>query len=683
MNVASLEGYSPYALQNTFTLGGNSTGNVISGNVYVSAYPGSAYEMGANVVKSGTGDWTINGVYSSSGALTVESGTLTLKGNNTFNGATTLKGGKLVFDYTTSNTSKIGVALTFAGGTLELKNGSHVDIVTSTAISPGPTSLLTRNGGTARLRMNVITRSAGGSISFVDGTVADTDRTDTNGILGGYATIGANWASNIANAGDGIITALAAYDTWTNSGGSATANYQLNGAATLGGALAANSLKIANTAIGQTLNLGSNNLTITSTAAATLGGLLYAGGSDERYTINGSGGILASSTTGELIIHTHTGVLTVNAPVVTSTATAGLLTKTGAGSLILGGTNNVYTGATRVASGKLFVNGSLSDNTSTVTVESGAALGGSGTIGRHIVIAAGGGVEFNLGTNAASHVPLTRSTNRNLTFSGSSVLTITSSGGATPGLYTLITGGNNLIGSAPATVILPAGWAADPPVISGNKLQINITTAVTNPNLPPVWTSNPVIESNATEAVAYSSTLANDVTDPNSNPLTFVKVSGPAWLVVGSNGVLSGTPAYSNVGANVFTVNVSDGIAAPVTANLSITVDPAFSNPPVVVAGQIRRSVSWSASHGRQPRYLPCAGMTPTTPLPSMQVAGWCPSGVTRAATPTTCCLQARPISPPPEQATSTDSTRSHSMAPATRSKQPPTPSEPLSVTRW
>ena len=268
--------------------------------------------------------------------------------------------------------------------------------------------------------------------------------------------------------------------------------------------------------------------------------------------------------------------MTVNAPVVTSGATAGLLTKTGAGSLILGGTNNVYTGATRVARGKLFINGSLSDNSSagaTVTVESGAVLGGSGTIGRHIVVAAGGGFEFNLGSNAASHVPLTRSANRNLTFSGASVLTITSSGGASPGLYTLITGGNNLIGSAPATVILPAGWAADPPVISGNKLQINITTAVTNPNLAPVWTSNPVIESNATEGASYSgTTLANDVTDANSDPLTFAKVSGPAWLVVAPNGTLSGTPTVSDTGANVFTVNVSDGIAAPVQANLNIMV---------------------------------------------------------------------------------------------------------------
>ena len=137
---------------------------------------------------------------------------------------------------------------------------------------PVPPRFITRNGGTAKLRMNAITRNAGSSISFLDGTVADTDRTNTNGILGGYATIGANWAVNSTNGADGAITALSTYDTWTNSGGSSTANYLLNGSDTLTGALAANSLKIANTDVNQTLNLGSNNLTVTSTSATTLGG---------------------------------------------------------------------------------------------------------------------------------------------------------------------------------------------------------------------------------------------------------------------------------------------------------------------------------------------------------------------------------------------------------------------------
>jgi fibronectin-binding autotransporter adhesin len=56
----------------------------------------------------------------------------------------------------------------------------------------------------------------------------------------------------------------------------------------------------------------------------------------------------------------------------------GGLTKTGAGPLTLSGTNT-YTGPTTVTAGTLLVNGSQS--ASSVTVASGAALGGTGTTG--------------------------------------------------------------------------------------------------------------------------------------------------------------------------------------------------------------------------------------------------------------------------------------------------------------
>ena len=44
--------------------------------------------------------------------------------------------------------------------------------------------------------------------------------------------------------------------------------------------------------------------------------------------------------------------------------------------------------------------------------------------------------------------------------------------------------------------------------------------------------------------------------------LTYSKVSGPAWLSVASNGALSGTPGNSDVGANSFTVKVTDAAGA-------------------------------------------------------------------------------------------------------------------------
>ncbi len=576
MRVASVEGYSAYPLNAVVTLGGSSMGNVVTGNIFASVVPGSAYQQGTAVVKSGTGDWRISGVLSSSGhannSLTVNQGTLTLAGSNTYTGNTNLNNNaKLVLDYAATNTSKIGT-IYLAGGTLELKGGSFVQSVSNTTLYAGPTPFITRNGGTAKLRMNAINRNAQSSISFLDGTVADTDRTNTNGILGGYATIGGNWAVNSTNGADGAVTTLSNYDTWTSTGGSSTANYLLNGSSSLTGNLAANSLKIVNTDVNQTLNLASNNLTITSTAATTLGGVLYAGGANAKYNINGTGALIASTTTGELLVHTSTGCLVVNTPIVTSGATAGVLTKSGNGSLVLGGAN-VYTGTTRVNSGKLFVNGSLSNVNANLHVDPAATLGGSGTVGRNITITDGAKLEFTLGTPATSHVPLTRSSGRTFAFSGSSVLTINAGANASPGLYTLITGGNNITGSAPATVILPPGWTADAPVISTNQLRINITNVVAPPaNVAPTWTVNSVNEVNASEDAAYSSTLINDATDSNDDALTFIKVSGPAWLNIATNGTLSGTPTNSDVGANSFTVSVSDGIAAAVQATLNITV---------------------------------------------------------------------------------------------------------------
>ena len=85
-----------------------------------------------------------------------------------------------------------------------------------------------------------------------------------------------------------------------------------------------------------------------------------------------------------------------------------------------------------------------------------------------------------------------------------------------------------------------------------------------NINNAPVWAANPMNGAAATEGVIYAATLAGSSTDADSNPLNFAKVSGPAWLSVAGNGALSGTPTQSDVGANSFTVSVSDGIAAPV-----------------------------------------------------------------------------------------------------------------------
>lgn len=362
MTVASVEGYSSYPVvsSSTVTLGGISYGNVVTGAIIATNPPGSPFGLAINLVKSGTGDWTLSGA-----------------GNNS--GTTTINGGKLILDYHTSNVSKLtnGSALTLGGGTLELKGatGNHVEIVSATTLNAGGSFIIRNDVNTAKLLMNAITRNAGSTISFADATIAATDTLNTNSILGGYATLGADWARNSTGAGDGTITALSTYDTWTNSGGLTTANYLLSGADSLGGALLANTVKIANTGNNQTLDLGANNLTITTTSATALGGILYAGGSDNIYSITGTGRLLASTTTGELIVNTHTGNLTIDAPIVTSGATAGLLTKSGQGKLVVN-SNNAFTGAVRVNEGVLRIGhaNATGSNAGGITVQNGASL---------------------------------------------------------------------------------------------------------------------------------------------------------------------------------------------------------------------------------------------------------------------------------------------------------------------
>lgn len=95
-------------------------------------------------------------------------------------------------------------------------------------------------------------------------------------------------------------------------------------------------------------------------------------------------------------------------------------------------------------------------------------------------------------------------------------------------------------------------------------------TTVLPVNSSPVWNTDPIDEVAAIEGGGYASTLADDASD--GDPLSFSVISGPAWLVVAPDGALSGTPGNGDTGPNSWTVDVTDGMAAPVQATLNIEV---------------------------------------------------------------------------------------------------------------
>ena len=318
----------------------------------------------------GTGGGTISGVISNTlanslGIVKAGSGIWTLSGQNYFTNPVIVDEGTLSLDYTTQNNSKLADAfpLVLGGGTLNLTNGSHTEVVGSTTLGAGNSSV-TRTAGTSILRMNAINRARGGVVDFSAASIADTDSANVNGLLGGgYATIaGANWAINSTGAGDGAVTAYASYTDIAASGSTiadaAATNVRLNSAGgggniALGAATTTVNTLLQNTTTAATvdtstgiLRLGAiGGVLVPSTAQAlTIGTAANSG------TLTAGG---AANTLGEIVvINNSANPVTVNS-VIADNGTGGVsFTKAGSGSATLAG-SNTHTGTNSIVGGTL------------------------------------------------------------------------------------------------------------------------------------------------------------------------------------------------------------------------------------------------------------------------------------------------------------------------------------------
>ena len=104
-------------------------------------------------------------------------------------------------------------------------------------------------------------------------------------------------------------------------------------------------------------------------------------------------------------------------------------------------------------------------------------------------------------------------------------------------------------------------------------------------NRPPTFYSNPFAIASADAGQLYSATLAASASDPNGDPITFAKVSGPTWLGVASNGSLSGTPLSSNVGTNDFVVSATDPGSLSSSATMEVVV---MAAPPIAMGAVLQ-----------------------------------------------------------------------------------------------
>lgn len=345
----------------TLTLNGSTAGTGLISGAIVNSSSGNT-----SLTKSGTGTWT-------------------LRGANGYTGTTSVTGGTLALDFanagTATNIISASSPLALGGGTLSvIGKASTINSQTfaSTAVNAGGSVASITNDATANdvlVDLKAITRNAGGTVSFVlpaNGTISATNGfvtsspVNASGILGGYATVGSDWATKSGN----NIVANTAYTPAVLTGGSNTTNYLLTagaGATTLTGATVANSLKIVDTGTTQSLALATFNLTLSGAGGA--GGLMYAGGTANAFTISGGTGTLTAGAN-DLIINTAgaSSSLTISAII----AGSGGLTKSGNGTLLLTNTANTFTGNVYINGGVLAINAPVVNSASSDSALLGA-----------------------------------------------------------------------------------------------------------------------------------------------------------------------------------------------------------------------------------------------------------------------------------------------------------------------
>ncbi len=447
----------------TATLGGlNSSGTVTYGGS-ITLGAASAAAKGLTVFSTSGGTVLFTGSLLRAASATGSTDTLTLTGSgtvvlqgsgDTFTGTTTVSGGTLVLDHTVSNNAKLSstAALTLNGGSLSLSGSStaastetvsSLTLGNSTAPLAGGAQIKVTSGTNqnATLTLGAITRNTGATVDFSsvnNGTgvasITTTTANTASGILGAYATYQLNdWA---VNDGTGNITALAA-GSYTTSFGSGLATSLSASTALASGGATTNTLRFTgaaaltfNTTTPGTLTLETGGILVATTAGAT-----SIGTTTTRGTL--------TSTTGEVIINQQSSsALTIN-----SVINGGTLTVSGAGNVNLTATNTVTSNIVinNGATVTVTANGNLGAATTAITLNGGTlAQTGAGTLtfasstGHSIFIGPAGGT---LSFAAVQGIP-------GATLSGSGNLTVTGGGGFTTGTSSSTFTGNIFITNA-------------------------------------------------------------------------------------------------------------------------------------------------------------------------------------------------------------------------------------------
>jgi len=295
---------------------------------------------------AGSGNTTINGALSGTGSLTQSaSGVLTLSGNNTYTGTTTINTGTLAIAH--SNALAGGGKVNVVGGTLDL--GTH-NITNSLSLQAGAV----QNG--------YVTLNSSNNYDIQSGT------TLWNVQLNGSAGLIKTTSGTATLAGANFFTGPTTIYAGTLTIGWYASLYSSIIVNIVGGTLDLNGVGVSN---------GYPAIFPISLQGGTLqnGMVTYNGGNfDIQSGMEASNAILAD--------RSGSGGL------------AAGLTKSTAGTAILAG-SNTYTGLTTITEGTLELDGSIAGS---LSVQAGGTLTGNGTITRNLIVASNGIARLSGGT---------------------------------------------------------------------------------------------------------------------------------------------------------------------------------------------------------------------------------------------------------------------------------------------
>jgi autotransporter-associated beta strand protein len=438
---------------------------------------------------------TLAGVISGAGSLSqIGPGTTILTGNNSYAGGTTIVAGTLQLGDGGSSGSIAGDVVN--NGTFAINRS---DLYTFGGVISG-TGVLAQLGPGTTVLTAANTYSGGSAINA--------------GVLAVAADANLGAASGGLAFGGGTLRFLSGFPTTravTLSAGGGT--FDTNGnTATLAGAIGGS---------GGLTKIGDGTLVLSGPNTYSGGTTLAAG--TLRLENNQALGTGALTTTGSVVDYAN-GVTIANAIVINSNSTqlqvttgsatqAGAISelngprpleKIGGGTLMLTATNS-YTGPTTISAGALIVNGSIAN--SAVTVNPGALLAGTGTVGTTNIASGGmfapgpvtttgtmrvaGNLAFQSGALYLVQVNPSNASSANAIAGGSAALAGTvqaafASGSYVSRTYTILSAGGGLNGSTFNTLTtsnLPAGFSANLSYTE-NDVILNLTATLGQPSGP-------------------------------------------------------------------------------------------------------------------------------------------------------------------------------------------------------